>query len=58
MYHKNANELPTIWQHTQLTTALDEFGYSYDKNRVEAVFKSNNKAQIKQFEKINPDVQI
>lgn len=45
MYHKNANKLPTTWQHTQLTTALDGFGYSYDKNRVEAAFKSNNKAQ-------------
>lgn len=45
MYHKDTKELPTTWQYTQLTAALNEFGYSYDKNRVKAAFKSNNKAK-------------
>lgn len=45
MYHKDAKELPTKWQYTQLTAALNEFGYSYDKNQVEAAFRSNNNAK-------------
>jgi hypothetical protein len=45
MYSKDANELPIKWQYTQLTAALNEFGYSYDKNRVKAAFKSDHKAK-------------
>lgn len=40
MYHKDADQLPSKWQYTELTAALKGFGYSYDKNRVKAAFKS------------------
>jgi len=45
MYSKNASELPTKWSYPQLTAALNEFGYSYDKNRVSAAFKSDRNAK-------------